>query len=266
MLEASKCTKSHKATHKAEIQPPPYQNLMTSTSHPSPHLFRKSTTMPHIEDSPPISQEDTSASTERTRQIRIKNRRKLYLDRHPSYFTSPDLELADPLLYDRCIRRYQTAAEREADGKAKGYSGVLESDLYRSEAKLAALAQSSHPPTLTHLSISSSAPSSSSDPPKPENPIPFVSYLRGANGKIMGEDGEEVKSREDGMERWKFEMTVRFLRGGDEEFDYRDVDESEEFDEVERRESEERWFDEEEPEWDGGEMGGTAGETGVQDF
>ncbi|CAL3971191.1 unnamed protein product, partial [Diplocarpon coronariae] len=27
-----------------------------------------------------------------------------------------------PLLYDRCIRRFQTAAEREADGKAKGYS------------------------------------------------------------------------------------------------------------------------------------------------
>jgi hypothetical protein len=90
--------------------------------------------------------------------------------------------------------------------------------------------------------------------------------LRGANGEIIGEDGEEVKSREEGMERWKFEMTVRFLRGGDEEFDYRDVDESEEFDEVERRESEERWFDEEEPEWDGGEKGGTGGETGLQDF
>ena len=85
----------------------------------------------------------------------------------------------------------------------------------------------------------------------------------------MGEDGEEVKTREEGQERWKFEMTVRFLRGGDEDFEYRDVDESEEFDEVEKREKEERWFDEEEPEWDGeGEErdGGTGGETGVQDF
>jgi hypothetical protein len=97
--------------------------------------------------------------------------------------------------------------------------------------------------------------------------FPFVSYLRGPNGEIIGEDGEEVKSREEGQERWKFEMTVRFLRGGDEDFDYRVVDESEEFDEVEKKEKQEMWFDEEEPEWDGeGEPEGTGGETGVQDF
>jgi hypothetical protein len=106
-------------------------------------------------------------------------------------------------LYDRCIRRFQTAAEREADGKAKGYSGVLEADLYRSEAKLAALAQSTHPPTISNLTISSSSQESA------EPLIPFVSYLRGANGEIMGEDGQEVKTREEGLERWQFEMTVR---------------------------------------------------------
>jgi hypothetical protein len=123
---------------------------------------------------------------------------------------------------------------------------------------------------MSNLSISSSSSSSpSSTQTKSEPLIPFVSYLRGPNGEIMGEDGEEVKNREEGQERWKFEMTVRFLRGGDEDFDYQDVDESEEFDEVEKREKEEQWFDEEEPEWDGdgGEgSGGTGGETGVQDF
>ena len=136
--------------------------------------------------------------------------------------------------------------------------------MYRSEAKLAALAQSTHPPILNNLTISSS----SSPHPEPKPLIPFVSYLRGANGEIIGEDGEEVKTREEGTERWKFEMTLRFLNGGDEDFDYRDVDESEEFDEVEKRENEERWFDQEEPEWDGeGEgNGATGGETGVQDF
>jgi len=214
--------------------------------------------MPHIEDTKPVPQEDPSSSEERRQKIRVKNRRKLYLDRHPSYFTSPDLELADPLLYDRCIRRFQTAAEREADGKAKGYSGVLEADLYRSEAKLAALASQSQSLQLSPSSAFSSKP----------HPIPFVSYFRGPNGEVIGDDGEEPKNREEGLERWKFEMTVRFLRGGDEDFDYRDVDESEVFDEVERRESEERWFDEEEPEWDGEgeEKGGTSGETGIQDF
>jgi hypothetical protein len=172
--------------------------------------------------------------------------------------------MTDPLLYDRCIRRFQSAAEREADGKAKGYSGILEADLYRSEAKLAALAQETHPSPSssshpTSLNPSSSFPSTSTSEPL----IPFVSYLRGPKGEIISEDGHEIKSKEEGFERWKFEMTVRFLRGADEEFEYGDVDESEEYDELERRESEERWFDEEEPEWDGEEGGG---ETGVQDF
>lgn len=62
-------------------------------------------------------------------------------------------------------------------------------------------------------------------------------------------------------------MTLRFLRGEDEEFEYKTVDESEEWDVVERRESEERWFESETPEWVGDEEGrGTSGDTGVQDF
>lgn len=172
----------------------------------------------------------------------------------------------DPLLYDRCIRRFQSAAEREADGKAKGYSGVLEADLYRSEAKIAAL----HRDEPEHISSSSS-----SQPPsyhsKPD--IPFVSYVRGENGDIVPEEEDEVpKSKEEGLERWKFEMTLRFLRGGDGDFEYRDVDESEEWDVVEGREEEEKWFEDEEPEWidegedDGKGKTGPSGETGIQDF
>jgi hypothetical protein len=38
--------------------------------------------------------EDASEEAQRTSRIRVKNRRKMYLDRHPSYFDSPDLELA----------------------------------------------------------------------------------------------------------------------------------------------------------------------------
>src|ERR1700760_5016842 len=76
---------------------------------------------------------------ERSHRVRVKNRRKRYLDLNPSYFNA-SLELADPLLYDRLIRRFQTPAEREVEGRAKGFSGVLQEDLYRSEAKIAALA------------------------------------------------------------------------------------------------------------------------------
>ena len=44
---------------------------------------------------------------------------------------------ADPLLYDELVRQFQTPAEREADGKAKGYGRVLEGSLLRGEARLA---------------------------------------------------------------------------------------------------------------------------------
>lgn len=53
--------------------------------------------MPHKESEPDDPQ-SAAQSSERAARIRVKNRRKMYLDRHPSYFTAPDLELAGALL------------------------------------------------------------------------------------------------------------------------------------------------------------------------
>ncbi|CZT48408.1 uncharacterized protein RSE6_09094 [Rhynchosporium secalis] len=228
--------------------------------------------MPHFQSPEPVSQPDSffsdstaqiqpqthSQSQERAQKIRVKNRRKLYLDRHPSYFSSPDLELADPLLYDRCIRRFQSASEREAEGRAKGYSGVLEADMYRTEAKIAALRPKSPPgcPPSSHLMR-----------PRKESAgfVPFVSYSRGNHGEVLPEEDDEVPTtKENGLERWKFGMTLRFLKGDDEDFDYAPVDGSDELDDVERREREESWFEGEEPEWV--DEAGKSGETGIQDF
>ncbi|KAG9231825.1 coiled-coil domain-containing protein-domain-containing protein [Amylocarpus encephaloides] len=224
--------------------------------------------MPHMQSPPPQNRETSSPlfSSHRQQtspQIRIKNRRKIYLDRHPSYFTSPDLELINPLLYDRCVRKFQTPAEREADGRSKGYSGVLEADLYRSEAKLAALKKSKQAETETSVNDSSTQESSSS-----QNYLPFVSYSRGMKGEVLPEEEDEVpRDREEGFERWKFEMTIRFLKGDDLDFDYKEIDESDEWDVIERVEEEERWFEDEEPSWVDDKAGGeTGGETGVQDF
>lgn len=69
-------------------------------------------------------------------------------------------------------------------------------------------------------------------------------------------------------------MEQRFLRGGDQDFDYLAIDRDEKYDDVrqEEREHEEQYFDTETPEWvdDKGERGGPErelkGETGVQDF
>lgn len=150
------------------------------------------------------------------------------------------------------MRRFQSAAEREADGKSKGYSGVLEADLYRSEAKLAALKRSSPSPSLSSLLTPSTS----------------ISYSKREDGEVLPEDPDEVPmSKEEGLERWRWEMEARFLRGEDEEVDYGRIDDDERWDVFEEREVQERYFEEEEPEWVETKDGeGVGGETGVQDF
>ena len=158
--------------------------------------------------------------------------------------------MTDPLLYDRLIRRFQTPTEREAEGKAKGYSGILEADLWRSEAKVEALAN--------------------------PDPDAALSYRRGPNGEVLAEEKDEIPAnKEEGFQRWRWEMEMRFLRGADEDFDYSSVDGNEDFDDraEEERQKEEQYFAAEEPEWmiddshifDGSKML-LQGETGVQDF
>ncbi|PYI08720.1 hypothetical protein BO78DRAFT_364043 [Aspergillus sclerotiicarbonarius CBS 121057] len=195
-------------------------------------------------DSPQMEPTTTKRAQSPSAATKVKNRRKRYLDMHPEYF-SADLELADPLLYDRLIRRFQTPAEREAEGRAKGFSGVLQADLCRSEAKFEAL---SHP-----------------------DPHAMFSYTRGPNGEILAEDRDEIPpNKEEGEKAWRWEMTLRFLRGEDDDFDYATVDNNDEYDDwnVEQ----DKYFDEEEPEWlvDGADDGDIRshlqGETGVQDF
>lgn len=100
--------------------------------------------------------------------------------------------------------------------------------------------------------------------------VPYVSYARGENGEVLPEDEDEVpNSKEEGFERWKFEMTMKFLRGDDKDFDYRDVDAGGEVDEIENRDLEEKWFEDEEPEWvgeDDEDGTTTGGETGILDY
>jgi hypothetical protein len=122
---------------------------------------------------------------------------------------------------------------------------VLETDLWRSEAKIQALAN--------------------------PDPNSSFSYRRGPNGEILAEEQDEIpENKEEGEKRWHWEMEMRFLRGGDTDFDYKIVDECDEYDDW--NEEQERYFDEEIPEWlvESDREGDTAtklqGETGIQDF
>ena len=158
----------------------------------------------------------------------------------------------DPLAYDRLVRRFQSPMERETEGKKKGYSGILEADLWRSEAKVEALA----------------------NPDKAAS----MRYIRSQNGEILAEEKEEVpSSKEEGLSRWRVEMELRFVSGEDVEFDYNIVDQNEEFDDwhVQERERQETWFEAEEPKWvssgnahnkEEGPAVDLKGETGIQDF
>jgi len=149
----------------------------------------------------------------------------------------------DPLLYDRLIRRFQSPAERQREGRERGYTGNLEADLMRSEAKLEAL---------RHPDVNSA-----------------MAYKRAEDGSITGVEAdreERAESKEEGRARWVEAMRQRFLQGEDGDFDYEGVDGSEEYDD--RGEEEQPYLEaylaRQSEEYLG--EGGPRGETGVQDF
>lgn len=218
--------------------------------------------MPHFPSKPHDSSDEHVDAVARDRRIRIKNRRKRYLDLHPDYFKEPHLELAgriisasgpipnpqpihlpEPLLYDRLVRRFQSAAEREREGRERGYSRVLEANLVRSEARLEAL-----------------------EHPDPNSPL---IYSRARDGSIMAVEQnveDRAQDRDDGWEKWVELVGLRFLRGDDVDFDYATVDDNDEYDDrdEEGRRTLETYLEGEEEEFVG--QGRPTGQTGIQDF
>ncbi len=141
------------------------------------------------------------------------------------------------------VRRFQTAEEREKEGRLKGYSGVLEADLLRSEAKIDAL----HRP----------------------HPGSSMIVTRAADGSISGVEQDEedrALNKSDGFARWKDVMGSRFVKGEDDDFDYTTVDNNEDLDDraEQDRQQLEEYLQVEQPEFVG--QGAPSGETGVQDF
>lgn len=104
------------------------------------------------------------------------------------------------------------------------------------------------------------------------NPDPHAmfSYTRGPNGEILAEDTDEIPpNKEEGEKLWRWEMGLRFMRGEDRDFDYKTVDENDEYDDL--TEAQDQYFDDEEPEWvvqvdDDDIQSRLQGETGIQDF
>ena len=132
------------------------------------------------------------------------------------------LDLTDPVLYERLVKRFQTADERSAEVKAKGYGRTLEADLLRGEDRLAELPGSQR--------SRESQPSTRTDE------------------KDFEQDWcREAADKSDGLDLWHIFLTDRFVFGRDDEFDYSPVDASDEYDGLVRADEEEAWFDDEEP-------------------
>ncbi|KAH7158262.1 coiled-coil domain-containing protein-domain-containing protein [Dactylonectria estremocensis] len=196
----------------------------------------------------PVPWEPKSPS--RAAQIRAQNRRREYLVRNTTYFDSLEHELADPVLYARLVKRFQTPAEREAEGKAKGYGRTLEAALERGESKVSGLPQSN------------GASESTTNDEETTDIVLDKSWTHPATDKIHGQ------------QQWHDFLEDRFVHGEDEDFDYSAIDRNDEFDTLARKDAEDAWFDDEEPSWveDVGAPNTEKvaekrdGETGVQDY
>ena len=169
---------------------------------------------------------------------------------------------AEPLAYDRLVRRHQTAAEREAAGRQKGLADALTSSLLRGEAKTALAIQ--------HGSQMSAGGEVVGD----EDMLGLDWSIEGegedeAGGEEgqQGGEGERADQRAKGLREWRRRLEERFVGGEDEDFDYAAVDGNEELDGGWGEMSpEDRWFAEEDEEGEKGEGQGLEGETGIQDF
>lgn len=193
------------------------------------------------------------------------------------------MRLTDPLLYDRTIRRFQSAAERDDERREKGFSGILETDILRAEAKRdeaadafsSAFARAVQAPSGEIYLVENKEAKAKESHSEEDDAV--NDEIRDGNGdEYEDENDDSPTMKEAGRRRWRSAMAARFLRGHDDDFDYDSVDRNDEWDDrrEEERVAEERYFDGEEARWigddDSGENSRVAqvleGETGVQDF
>lgn len=140
----------------------------------------------------------------------------------------------------------------------------MEADLWRGEARVEAVRKVGSINVDRHTDTKSAESSAKDGDDKHGDEEEYQKE----EGSDTDADADAPTSKEEGLERWMYEMTMRFLHGLDEDFEYKVVDENEELDEVRIREEQERWFEDEEPRWSGAESSDAivAGETGIQDF
>lgn len=147
------------------------------------------------------------------------------------------MSAADPDLYDKLVRRFLSPAEREAEGRSRSWGKTLESSLVRGEARLERIASSYTGDTI---------PASASPGRTLHDSARDIKATFAIDADLVD---DRAATKEEGRAAWYEFLRERFVRGGDEDFDYSKVDGDDGLDVLEQMDREEAYFDEEEPEW-----------------
>ena len=153
------------------------------------------------------------------------------------------------------MRRFQTAEERAAGRRTKGFAATLSADLSRAEARLAAMSASKS----NSNAVNGHAFSDTS-----ERHNPAIAGVASADVEVANEpfliQPDSPTTRAEGLEQWRSILTHRFISGLDPDFDYAPVDGPEENDgsmygedEEDEMKRQERWFEEDDDEDEEGE-------------
>jgi Coiled-coil domain containing protein (DUF2052) len=195
----------------------------------------------------PSTEDIRSTSPRPLSKTTIQNRRLTYLNR-TDYVSSPlNQERLFPLLYEKLILRHKSKVEKldeERSSKSRTLTNVL-------------LDASDHMEKLQRQRDRTDEARARDDARHEEEQVIVETIPKNV-----------LKDRE--MSRDFFEKVIRerFLAGGDEEFDYSNVDEDDVWDDWGTLEEDMRskYFDDETPGNGEGEGRALTGETGIQDF
>ena len=128
---------------------------------------------------------------------------------------------------------------------------MLEGSLLRGEERLAKLASATNTTTTTTTIAGEQGHDDGDSRETPTGEESFSSVLS-AEPEVGGlPPPPPPQTRDEGRARWEAFLRDRFIRGGDEDFDYSRVEGDDELDVLKLEEREEAWFDEEDPAWVG---------------
>jgi len=183
----------------------------------------------------------------------VKNRRYAALKKlieNGEYFSDYEMRDRDPLLFDQMVGQYQTEREQQAafhsgDRQAAGFSSVLLNLFDAQELS-----------KRRHIQRAQQAVSSNRSNRKRHYESDEEEEMdeEDENDEDEAASSDQAKipsaEKQDLREDFVREMQERFLDGKDVNFDYRTVDENPEYDlvDLQARDNEDKYFDEEEPE------------------